>query len=188
MADRRARRAARCSATIARPATAATRKGGKGFPNLTTTSWLWGGDPETIAETIRVGINSTIPRRRTSADDGLRPRPDPAACRHRQCRGLCAVLVGPQAAADGGTVAAGKAVFAANCVACHGDDGKGKTDLGAPNLTDPVLDLWRRHASRSTRPSGRPAGAHAVLGGPPVAARPQDPRALRARSEVHATP
>ena len=33
-------------------------QGGKGFPNLTTASWLWGGDPESIAETIRVGINS----------------------------------------------------------------------------------------------------------------------------------
>ena len=35
-----------------------------------------------------------------------------------------------------GQIEAGKAVFAANCVACHGDDGKGKMDLGAPNLTD----------------------------------------------------
>ena len=34
---------------------------------------------------------------------------------------------------------AGKAVFAANCVACHGDDAKGKADLGAPDLTD---RLW----------------------------------------------
>ena len=31
---------------------------------------------------------------------------------------------------------AGKAVFAANCVACHGDDAKGKADLGGPDLTD----------------------------------------------------
>src|SRR5204862_21988 len=31
---------------------------------------------------------------------------------------------------------AGKAVFAANCVTCHGDDAKGKVDLGAPDLTD----------------------------------------------------
>jgi len=33
-------------------------------------------------------------------------------------------------------IEAGKAVFAANCVTCHGDDGKGKTDLGGPDLTD----------------------------------------------------
>ena len=33
-------------------------RGGKGFPNLRTASWLWGGTPEALAETIRVGINS----------------------------------------------------------------------------------------------------------------------------------
>src|SRR5215468_682967 len=41
-------------------------KGGRGFPNLTGTSWLWGGSPEAIAETIRVGINSTNPDSRVS--------------------------------------------------------------------------------------------------------------------------
>ena len=41
-------------------------QGGKGFPNLTTASWLWGGDPENIAETIRVGINSAHPKSRAS--------------------------------------------------------------------------------------------------------------------------
>jgi len=29
-----------------------------------------------------------------------------------------------------------QAVFTANCVTCHGDDAKGKTDLGGPDLTD----------------------------------------------------
>jgi cytochrome c oxidase cbb3-type subunit 3 len=33
-------------------------------------------------------------------------------------------------------VAAGKAVFAANCAACHGEGGQGNTELGAPNLAD----------------------------------------------------
>ena len=33
-------------------------------------------------------------------------------------------------------IEAGKAVFAANCVTCHGDDAKGKADLGGPDLTD----------------------------------------------------
>ena len=33
---------------------------------------------------------------------------------------------------------AGKAVFAANCVTCHGDDAKGKADLGGPDLTDRI--------------------------------------------------
>ncbi len=38
----------------------------------------------------------------------------------------------------GADVAKGKKVFADNCAACHGDDGKGNADLGAPNLTDKI--------------------------------------------------
>ena len=35
-----------------------------------------------------------------------------------------------------GDAATGKVVFAANCAVCHGADGKGKNDVGAPDLTD----------------------------------------------------
>ena len=40
--------------------------GGKGFPDLTAGAWLWGGDPETVAETLRVGINSSHDETRVS--------------------------------------------------------------------------------------------------------------------------
>ena len=36
-------------------------------------------------------------------------------------------------------LAAGEELFALNCASCHGDDGRGMQDLGAPNLTD---DTW----------------------------------------------
>ena len=39
----------------------------------------------------------------------------------------------PEAGVD---VAAGKQIFADNCAACHGDDGKGKREFGSANLTD----------------------------------------------------
>ena len=32
----------------------------------------------------------------------------------------------------------GRQVFEANCAACHGDRGEGKTDIGAPRLSDPI--------------------------------------------------
>ena len=48
-------------------------------------------------------------------------------------RSLAGLPVDPKA-----DLAAGKKVFADNCAACHGDDGKGKRDLGAPNLTDQI--------------------------------------------------
>ena len=35
-------------------------KGTRGFPNLTDKDWLWGGDPETIMETISDGRMATM--------------------------------------------------------------------------------------------------------------------------------
>lgn len=113
-------------------------KGGHGFPNLTTASWLWGGDPEAIAETIRVGINSPHPDSRASQmpafgrDQILQP-PDVD-----KVVAFVRSLSNPSTAktAKPGDVDAGKEIFAANCAACHGEDAKGKSDTGAPNLTD----------------------------------------------------
>jgi cytochrome c oxidase cbb3-type subunit 3 len=111
--------------------------GGRGFPDLTAKAWLWGGEPETIAETIRIGINSTNADTRVSqmlsfGHDGI--------LNQKQIGDVVAYvrsLSGQQLdAADAERVKAGQEVFAANCVACHGEDGKGKQDVGAPNLTD----------------------------------------------------
>lgn len=108
---------------------------GRGFPNLTTASWLWGGSPEAIAETIRVGINSAHPDTRVSqmmafGRDGVLQSEDIERVAH-YVQSLSQPVDVP---AD--KLAAGKTVFEANCVACHGDGGTGKTDVGAPNLTD----------------------------------------------------
>ena len=112
-------------------------KGGKGFPNLTTTSWLWGGTPEAVFETIRVGINSTHPKTRVSqmpafGRDQMIPRADVL-----KVATFVHSLSSPNSGtADPKVVEAGKAIFAANCVSCHGADAKGNLELGAPDLTD----------------------------------------------------
>src|SRR5262249_28782148 len=111
-------------------------KGGKGFPNLTTASWLWGGSPEQIAETIRVGINSAHPNSRNSqmpafGRDQVLQRGD-----IENVVAYVLSLRSPTAQPTAGNGEAGKAVFTANCAVCHGPDAKGKTDVGSPNLTD----------------------------------------------------
>jgi len=48
-------------------------------------------------------------------------------------------LSAPAGAAQAKAVEAGRAVFAANCASCHGEEGKGNPELGAPDLTD---NIW----------------------------------------------
>jgi cytochrome c oxidase cbb3-type subunit 3 len=111
--------------------------GGPGYPNLTTQSWLWGGTPEALAETIRVGINSTHPDTRTSqmpafGRDGMLPRAD-----IEKAVAYVRSLSHPDAKdlpAD--KVAAGKTIFEANCSSCHNENAKGNPEMGAPDLTD----------------------------------------------------
>jgi cytochrome c oxidase cbb3-type subunit 3 len=110
--------------------------GGKGFPDLTAASTLWGSEPDTIAETIRVGINAAHPKTRVAqmpafGRDQILKRDDLESVVN-YVRSLTAGAGQP--AADKSS--AGKAVFTANCAACHGDDAKGKHEVGAPDLTD----------------------------------------------------
>ncbi len=111
-------------------------KGSKGFPNLTTASSLWGSTPEEIAETIRVGINAAHPETRVSqmlafGRDQMLPRKD-----IDNVGAYVRSLSGPVKDETAQTIEAGKAVFAANCASCHGENGKGNIEMGAPDLTD----------------------------------------------------
>ncbi len=110
--------------------------GGKGFPDLTAGAWLWGGEPETIAETLRVGINTPHDETRVSqmlafGKDGILDRAKISdAVSYVQSLGASAEP------GDAEAITRGSEVFAGNCAACHGEDAKGKRDVGAPNLTD----------------------------------------------------
>jgi cytochrome c oxidase cbb3-type subunit 3 len=116
--------------------TAAT--GGPGFPDLVDKDWLWDGTPAGIAETLRVGINSDHPDTRVSQmlafgrDKMLTNDEVLAATDYVLSLSKPAMAKGATAS----SVQAGKTVFDANCVACHGDKGEGNPALGAPRLTD----------------------------------------------------
>jgi len=111
--------------------------GAKGYPNLNDDDWLWGGKLDDIAQTIRFGIRSTHEKTRLGSmpafgREGMIKREDIEAVAD-YTRSLAGLPVDKSA-----NLAAGKAVYVANCAICHGENGKGKRELGAPNLTDAI--------------------------------------------------
>lgn len=110
-----------------------------GYPNLADDEWIWGGSIEDIMTTIRVGIRSGHAKTRDSmmpkygVDKLLEPGQIDDAVEY--------VLSLTGRAADNAAVARGKMLFAEQCAACHGENGKGNAELGAPNLTDAIW-LW----------------------------------------------
>lgn len=108
--------------------------GSPGFPNLVDDDWIWGGNLDQIYATIQHGIRNTDDKSRQS----MMPR-----------FGADGMLTGAQVAAvtDYVLSLSGKAkaneegaqIYKEQCVACHGADGKGNQELGAPNLAD---GLW----------------------------------------------
>ncbi|KAB0266847.1 cytochrome-c oxidase, cbb3-type subunit III [Microvirga brassicacearum] len=112
--------------------------GGPGYPNLTGASWLWGGSPEMVAETLRVGINSGHPEARTSqmlafGRDQMLSRADVENVT-TYVQSLSKPAMSKNA--DTKSPAAGTKAFETNCISCHGENGKGNPELGAPDLTD----------------------------------------------------
>src|SRR5262245_23301660 len=112
-------------------------QGFAGYPNLNDDDWLWGGKIEEIRKTIQFGVRADHKDTRTSqmprygADKLLDAKQIDDAAEY--------VLSLSSQPGDSAAAARGKAIFNEQCAACHGADGKGKADLGAPNLTDA---LW----------------------------------------------
>jgi cytochrome c oxidase cbb3-type subunit 3 len=111
--------------------------GSKGYPNLNDDDWLWGGSIDEIHQTITVGIRSGHAKARENqmpafGRDGVLKKPEIATVAN-YVRSLAGLPL-----REGADLAAGQKLFAENCVACHGDDGKGNRELGGPNLTDRI--------------------------------------------------
>jgi len=111
--------------------------GSTGYPNLNDDDWLWGGSMPAIHQTITDGI-------RYPGNDQTRTSLMPSFGRDGL---LTPAQVGDVAShvrslsgseKPGAASARGAQVFADNCVACHGPDGKGQRQFGAPNLTDAI--------------------------------------------------
>jgi cytochrome c oxidase cbb3-type subunit 3 len=110
-------------------------EGSKGFPNLNDDDWLWGGSADAIQQTIAHGA-------RFASDGDTRVSEMPAfkdmlePTQIASVSAYAASLSGIEI--DPAKVEAGRTLFAENCAACHGDNGKGNRELGAPDLTDAI--------------------------------------------------
>jgi cytochrome c oxidase cbb3-type subunit 3 len=112
-------------------------QGFAGYPNLNDDEWLWGGTIADIHKTISVGIRSEQKDTRASQMPryGLDKLLDDA-----QIDDVAEYVLSLSGKSTNQAAAAkGQKVFAEQCVSCHGPDGKGMREQGAPNLTD---GLW----------------------------------------------
>jgi cytochrome c oxidase cbb3-type subunit III len=107
------------------------------YPALAAGAWIWGGTLDAIQQTVTHGIRSADPDARQSAmprfgaDGVLKPAEieavadyvwtsfyhHPAASQYRM---------------------AGAKIFAENCASCHGEQGEGNRDVGAPRLASAI--------------------------------------------------
>ena len=101
-------------------------KGSPSFPNLVEGDSQWGRSPEAIEHTIVYGRHGVMPGFSSVIDGGQ------ATDVANYVRSLSGLAHNQLAAIRG------QRVYAAQCVACHGVDGKGNKALGAPNLTDGI--------------------------------------------------
>jgi cytochrome c oxidase cbb3-type subunit 3 len=116
------------------PCHGAGGQGAHGYPNLNDDVWLWGGTLADIQHTITVGVRSAAPDTRQSQmpDFGRDAMLKPA-----QIDDLTEYVVHLSGRpADAKAVGRAAKLFADNCAGCHGPDGKGNRQFGAPNLTD----------------------------------------------------
>lgn len=117
--------------------------GAPGYPNLNDDAWIWGGKPDEILDTIRVGIRSDHPDTRFNQMPAFLA--DELLTRDQVSDVVEHVLQISGQAHDPAAAARGQPVFREQCSACHQESGKGIRELGGPNLTDAI---WLYGGSR----------------------------------------
>jgi len=100
--------------------------GGPGFPNLRDKDWLYGGEPDAIKASIMEGRN------------GMMPPLGQALGGEAAVKEMANYVLSLSGAPHDAALAAKAKEKFVMCGACHGPEGKGNPQIGAPNLTDRI--------------------------------------------------
>jgi cytochrome c oxidase cbb3-type subunit 3 len=105
--------------------------GRAGYPALGDDVWLWGGKLADIETTITHGIRSPDPAARQS----LMPAFGDGALKPDEIQQVATYVGAWWGVTQAGTnTSAGAKLFTDNCASCHGGEGQGNHDFGAPPL------------------------------------------------------
>lgn len=121
--------------------------GGRGYPNLNDDDWLWGGDLQSIYHTLKVGVRSSHENERTSQMPAFGD-----SLKHEEIAGVADYVLSlnpanretsaqdlvKQGKDPVQSLRASQDVYNTNCSSCHGVEGKGGREFGAPNLADAI--------------------------------------------------
>jgi cytochrome c oxidase cbb3-type subunit 3 len=107
-----------------------------GYPNLNDDEWLWGGTVAEIHKTISFGIRSE--EKDTRASQMPRFGLDKLLSDQQINEAAEYVLSLSNKQIDKAAAEQGAKLYADQCASCHGDNGKGKQEQGAPDLTDAI--------------------------------------------------
>ena len=110
--------------------------GAPGYPNLNDDDWLWGGTLSDIHQTLQHGIrvegnyDTRLSQMPAFGKDGLLERGEIEA--------VVDYVLSLSGGKTKGHEAQGETIFRQQCASCHGMDGTGLQEFGAPNLTDKI--------------------------------------------------
>lgn len=107
--------------------------GARGFPNLTDDNWIWGGTIEDIYTTLLYGIRSDHFDARDSqmaafGRDGILTETEVALV----AKYAAGLYSGKSYSAEGIDI------YTEHCASCHGANGEGDREFGAPRLNSPI--------------------------------------------------